>query len=277
MILQWLLTAALGSAHCPDVQGASALFDPRRARIIWFGETHGTREAPAMFGDLVCAASATGRPVIVALERGLSEQGLWDAFLDSDGGPDAEATLLSGREWASRDGRSSRAILDLAQSLRRLKAEGRNVSVRMIMPRPTDGMTTDQYEGAMASAVADAAGLAPRAQVLAYSGWRHAAKQAWTSNGATYRAAADHLPPSEVLAVKIQSAAGAAWNCWGDEGCGPHPFTPDDSTDHARGVVIGQAPQGFDAVAYAGTGATASPPAARADAGLPPPPGRTSR
>ena len=264
MFVAFLLSAAL-VPMCGPVDGATSVLTVPGARIIWFGETHGTGEEPALFRDIVCSASETGRPIIVALERGRSEQRLWTDFLTSDGGLAAEARLLSGDGWKQKDqdGRSSRAILDLAQSLRRMKAAGIDVSVRMIIPDLKDDMTAERYEGEMASAVSEAAKLAPKALVLAYSGWRHAAKQAWTSNGATYRAAADHLPPSEVLAVKIQSAAGAVWNCWEDEGCGPHPFTPDDPKDHTRGLVIGHAPQGFDAVAYTGTGTTASPPAAR--------------
>jgi len=131
----------------------------------------------------------------------------------------------------------------------------------MIMPSWKDGMTTEEYEGQMAAAVAEARKAAPGGLVLAYSGWRHAAKQTWENNGVRYHAAASQLPPSEVTTVTIESDAGFGWTCWGIEGCGVHDVSPHRPLGHSRGVTLGVTQDGFDAVAYTGKPSTASPPA----------------
>ena len=81
--------AVATASSCPPVDGAAALFT-EKTKYVWVGEVHGTAEEPALFGDLVCQAAAT-RPVVVALERDVAEQPLWNAYLTSDGGAAARA------------------------------------------------------------------------------------------------------------------------------------------------------------------------------------------
>ncbi len=253
-----LLAALAALPPCPPLPGAEVLFARPETKVVWVGETHGSAEQPALFGDLVCAAGATGRPVVVVLERGRDEQPAWDAFLRSDGGAAARAALMNGPLWSGsvQDGRSSVAMLALAERLRGYVREGRVRTVRaMVSDAPTVGR--EGYEAALAATTA-AATVAPNGLVLAYSGSAHARKGPQTIGDETYREAALQLPAASTLSVKLEGAAGGYWNCQRD-GCGVHPSR--GGPVHARGVVVGGAPEGFDAVAYTGLPATASPPA----------------
>jgi hypothetical protein len=258
----FLMAAMSAYVECPVLPGSSALFDPPRAKVIWVGETHGSTEEPQLFGDLVCAASASRRPVVVALERAAVEQPAWDAFLSSNGGPASEAALLSA--WSpARDGRSSLAMLLLAPRLRRLKAEGRIVAVRMVVPDWTKlprEQFAERYEAQMAGAVAEAESIAPNALVVVYSGSAHAKKDFVTGGAERYRSAAAHLPAAEVVSVLVRSGPGTAWFCEDDD-CGPHDFPSPAGGEHRRGVVVAAGEEGVDATAYTGTGTTVSPPA----------------
>ena len=252
------------SAHleCPVLPGSDALFGLHRTKIVWVGETHGSTEQPQLFADLVCAAGAARRPVVVALERTTAEQPAWDAYLASNGDAAAEAALLKAWE-PTPDGRSSLAMLALARRLRALKAGGRIVAVRLIGPDwsglPRDHFA-ERYEAQMANAVAQAETLAPNALVVAYSGSAHAKKAAVTAGDEQYPSAAAHLPPRDVVSVLLRGGPGAVWNCQGDV-CGPHEYPSPSGGDHKRGVVIGGGEAGVDATAYTGTATTASPPA----------------
>lgn len=99
-------------------------------RLVLVGEVHGTREIPAMLGDLA-SLMVTERPVVVGLELPAREQGRIDAFLASDGTSDSRSQLLQGPFWtrSRQDGRSSEAMLNLIERLRTMRREGRPVTV----------------------------------------------------------------------------------------------------------------------------------------------------
>ncbi len=257
------LIATVATAACPPLPGVAALFAKPGVRVIWVGEVHGTTEQPALFGDIVCAASKTGRPIVVALERSQTEQAVWDMYLASDGGPAARAALTNSPEWTSKfqDGRSSRAIAALAERLRGYKAEGRITAVHMIIPNERPDISAAEHESLMAHSVERARDLAPNTLVLAYSGNAHAQKAMNTFRGETYALAAARLPPNEVLSIKLGGGSGAIWACEAPT-CGPHAYDP-PTQGGPRGIVSTGAPEGFDAVAYTGVPTTASPPAAR--------------
>ena len=251
-----IVAAALAASPLP---GAEQLFQPLRPRIVWVGEFHGSEEQPRLFADLVKAAALTGRHVVVALEREQTEQASWDAFLASPGDTGSLRTFLKDGAWQApiQDGRGSRAMLELAETLRSLHRQGRVSDVRLIMP--TDpSLGEDAYEGAMGAAVDAAAKSHPDAVVLAYSGTAHASHGDRTSKGVTYTFAAGHLPRSAVTSIFIEGGAGSAWNCQAD--CGPHPT--DGYPAHLRGVAFSREKPGYDAIAWTGLPTTPSPPAA---------------
>ncbi len=123
-MLALLAAGLMAAAPCTADDGVQTLFDDPAKRIVWVGEMHGAAQLPALFTDIVCAAARTGRPVVVALERGRSAQPAWDRFLASDGDAAAKADLLKADQWTAplQDGRSSVAMLGLAERLRRDKA-----------------------------------------------------------------------------------------------------------------------------------------------------------
>ena len=251
------LAGPAAGAACPDLYGAAALFAEGKPRIVWFGEMHGTAEMPALFGDAICIAGRTGRKVVVMLERPQDEQANWDAFLANGD----RARLTAGRiwNWEMQDGRSSQAMMALAERLRGFKNEGWLVAVRM-MQRADGARTMTNYkldnENSMAEAVKDASEKWPDALILAYSGGLHAQKT-MSPIDKELPLAASQLPLGEVASVDVEGQAGTAWACLAD-GCGVHSFGGDK---HARGVVTDSPPEGFDAVAYTGQPNSASPPA----------------
>lgn len=255
----------LGAAAltCTPVPGAEAVFANADTQFVWVGETHGTAEQPLLFADLVCLA-AQKRPVVVALEREVSEQPLWDAFLKSDGGPKAQAALLQGANWSqvTQDGRSSQAMLALAERLRRLYAAHRIRGVELIIRSPPSGQEPpDEHESRMAQAVYKASlGLRPPL-VMAFSGNAHASRRRNTFRGQTYDEAANHLPKAATVSVFLRGGEGQAWNCKAD-GCRPHDYRWPGAKP--RGVSPAPAEiEGFDFVADTGEPTTASLPAAR--------------
>ncbi|HRQ63655.1 MAG TPA: hypothetical protein PKZ76_02100 [Xanthomonadaceae bacterium] len=99
-------------------------------RVHVIGEVHGTREIPAMTGELA-ALLAADAPLLVALEIEEAEQVRIDAFLDSEGDAAARSALLAGDFWNRdrQDGRSSEAMFALLDRLRALRGAGNTVKV----------------------------------------------------------------------------------------------------------------------------------------------------
>ncbi len=239
-------------AACPDLPGADALFAPGEPRIIWVGEMHGTTELPGLFGDLVCHAAQSGREVVVALERLRSEQPAWDRFL-KDG--DRTALLAQGM-WVlpTQDGRSSQAMLALAERLRRFVAEG-GVSSVVMMDADTV-RSVDHREQAMADVVAEAAANHPKAVILAYSGNLHARKSQSPFDSAL-SLAANRLPSAQIVSIDAQGKDGQVRSCQPD--CGIHPYR---GSDHPRGIIPSRDPDnGYDYEMFSGVPMTPSAPA----------------
>ena len=262
-----LAAVALGAAavkSCAAQPGTEALFAPGKPRIVWVGEGHGTQEQPQAFLSLVCLAERTGRPVVVALERRQEEQLLWDAFMASDGGPEARAALLTAPSWTGRiqDGRSSQAMLALAERLRSEHAAGRIRSVRMIMPDGAPGPSPPgRHEAEMGEAVRAAAAANPDAWVLAYSGNVHAGKADAAFPGASYRPAAATLAPDEVTAVLLFTDGGWTWDCE-NGACGRHEH-PTGGHHTPAAFEPGSPWPKYDYTLSLGVETHASPPAAR--------------
>lgn len=116
-------TTAAAVVDCgPDLPGFDKIAE---AKLVILGELHGQVGPPAFAANLACR-EATKAPATLALEISADEQPRIDAFLGSDGGDAARASLLEGRFWrrAIQDGRSSAAMLAMLQSVRGWKAAG---------------------------------------------------------------------------------------------------------------------------------------------------------
>jgi hypothetical protein len=265
-------SAPAAAASCDAVAGLSPeLLAP--GTVLLLGEIHGTAEAPAFVADLACAAARAGRKVLVGLEVPREEAPRIAAFLAGAGGPAEREALLAGPFWRReyQDGRSSRAVADLLEEVRRLRTAGHVVAVTAF--DRAERMGQQDRERAMATALAQAVGADPAAVTLALTGNLHARLRAGTPWDAELELMgyllAQALPERRIVSLDISSTGGTAWTCTGAEAasCQARRLGGSGKGDAPR-VTAGAA---LDANGYHGTyfvGAlTASPPAVEAAAG----------
>jgi hypothetical protein len=229
-------------------------------RFVMVGEIHGTEQSPAIFRDMVCHAAARGR-VVVGLEHSAELQPSLDAFLRSPGS-DADVAALKFATWTSaKDGRTSRAMLDLLRDLHRLKANG--VPIRIVLfdvPRDFAGSAAER-DAFLARTLAAAADANPAALVMAYAGNFHAGRFERGGGPSAYRSAAALLPRARTVTVNSAFVRGEAWYC-SQAGCGPGPVNGADGPVEPRGVTSVDPREGpeFDYQYSPGEPFTASPP-----------------
>ena len=194
-------------------------------------------------------------------------QPAFDAILAA---PDDQSALAILREtplWTPdpdrHDGRSSVAMVELLQAIRRLKAAGHDVSLRAFMSsRPRlAGFDQNYHELSMAAGLADVARERPEARVLVLVGSFHAAKARYSAND--FLPAAAHLPPDEVISILQLQQGGQSWSCK-VEGCGLTDISLVDQSA-GRGLILRSVDNGlFDGALGLGP-VTASPPAPSMD------------
>lgn len=243
------------------------------APLVIMGEIHGTREIPAAFGDLVChaAASRRGRTILVGLEMPSGEQAAFDAFLSSGGDAAAVRALLAQEFWQRdyQDGRSSQAMLDLLEELRRQRKAGLNVVVRALDP-PSFASPGDR-DAKMATALAEAIAAVRPAQTLVLIGNVHSR----TLSGYPWDPKAEYLPfgallranNENLIALDINTLGGSAWICTSNEAaeCGAQALTTREPTGPTPRIALDSTavPQtGYSGKLYMGQ-VTASSPAGR--------------
>lgn len=237
---------------CSPVPGAGALWSKPDLRFIVVGEMHGSVETPALFADLVSAAMSGTRPVVVGLERPVEEQADIDRFLTGTDHAAATHALPRHTTWHMFDGRSSRAMLALLESLRALKADVVSFDDR----RP--GETPAENEQRLAAVLA-AAARRPGALLLALTGNLHGSRKPIAAYGG-YPFMAMRLPPDQTLTLFAADRGGESWSQM-NGACAPHAFKSTNGV--ARGVdLTARAPMaGYDGVLSTGLPSTASPPA----------------
>ena len=229
---------------CDPIKGAEQLWAKPETRFVFIGETHGTREAPAAFADLVCLASRDRR-VLAAIELPSLMQADLEAFVSANAGSDAEAALFRHPLWKLPfgDGRTSQAMVEMLLELRRLKSSGRDITVTAFQPSGTrrpEGFDQSYYELEMAHLLSQAAQAQPDALVLVLAGNLHSRKSTNAlSKGAL--AAAGHLNSRYTVSVNMAAQGGDAWACMGDgppqQSCRSHPSRPVHDPS-LRGVIL---------------------------------------
>jgi len=220
-----------------------------KPQLILIGETHGTEQAPAFVGGLVCSLVKTGRQVILALERSSTEQPAMNRYLESAGSPaDQQALLDKESPWgySLQDGRSSQAVLTLIEQMRRLRSAGHQVAV-LAMQRDIDlklpqaksplkltpeasGLFSRLNDRGMADSLAYMAVLKPDYTIVALAGSYHTASQ--VRPGVPPR----QQPMGQVLAEMLPvyviglstAEGGTSWFCTSREDCGSHQVRPFD-------------------------------------------------
>lgn len=254
-----LLALALAQSACAAPPGVPALLQGDQ-RFVIVGESHGTAESPAAFSAMVCEAATAG-PVTVALEMPRTMQTQLDAFLVSNN--DAEAlTILRGTPFfdpAWKDGRTSRAMLEMMLSLRRLKAEGRDIAILAFAPDSSRlrGLPSSFYELEMGYLLSRAAVDRPGTKVLVLVGNLHARKTRNSDLPGLGLPAVAHLPADQVVTLEVAPQGGGAWRCVPE--CAAHNFRSQYAPE-ARGVFINSGGDGaYDGILALGP-TTASRP-----------------
>lgn len=257
-----LLIAAGAPAEppCAAIAGWEQVLARDSVRFVILGEIHGSNEMPAVFADAVCLTAAD-RPVVVALEQTSADQAAIDAFMASDGGPDARRAFLGAQMWNGpmKDGRSSEAYFNLFETLRQMRQAGRISSVVAFQPSSFDrDPTPAEYERAMAELV-EVAGQSG-ATVLALVGNVHAMRVEVPWQGG-YMPMAGHLPATETVTLNLVADGGESWNCRaGPDSCRAYA-SPGPPQPHQRGIVLSTGEnEPFSGTLYLGVPSTASPP-----------------
>ncbi len=258
------LAAAAVAALCNPLPGIEQVLRPSMNYLL-IGEYHGTVEMPAVAADVACAAAATGRPLVFGIEFTPANQSALDAFMASDGGTAARSSLLAAPGWREPGGRTTAAIVDLIDSLRRL-GKARPVTLVAFDTAPTPAGTSPAREAAMAEALESERAKAPGSIVVALTGAGHADKEGFTSATPPFLAAAGRLPAGETVSLSFRRPGGQYWGCaapTGDAGGGCKAYEmPPREPVLPRGITLDASLRGgFDGLYSPGRTYTASRPA----------------
>jgi hypothetical protein len=252
------------AGDCTDIAGTAGVITGHR--IVMFGELHGTKEMPAMFARLVCAALQRGNAVSVGLELPASEQAQLDQYMASDGDSSARNALLASWFWSKgRDGRQSNAYFGMIEALRGMRHAGLPLSVFSLEDKP---IKSSQYaqrrDEVMAARVRHEYETRTDTLVLTYTGNIH--NMLHLPEGLSHIPAPMGLGLQDLhpVSINLTGSGGTMWNCSPECGVHGNP-NPPAATSVAPTVLV----LGGDNGVYSGhidVGATtASPPAAGVD------------
>jgi hypothetical protein len=252
----------------PEVRGAAALAVP--GAVLLIGEMHGTTQAPEVVGRIACHAARTpGSDVILGVEITADNQPAVDAYLASDGAPPATAALLAAPHFASemKDGRSSQAMLQLLDAVRRWRAAGASIAVVCFDAREGAASTSAERDAVMAEALVAAHHARPAVLLVTLSGNIHNRTVPGVPWDAAYVPMGVHMREAfpKLVSLDFRSAGGTFWACMGDPGgavrCGTTKAGGEDrGPDPFVELHDARDDKGFDGVLYVGT-TTASEPA----------------
>jgi hypothetical protein len=243
------MASAIPALACAPLAGADQLWSNPALHYVIVGEMHGTAETPAIFADLVCAAQAAKRLVVVGLERNPNEQPAIDAFLRAENHAAAVSALLALPGWHNSDGRTSRAMLALLENLRAMKSDV--VAFNRGADKPDS-----EHEQAMASALMAAAQGRKDVLVIALTGNFHSARKPM----AGYPPMAMLLPPAETISLLAIDRGGEFWGVM-DGVSGRHKLNSSGGGERGVDLSPNRSPiGGHDGVLSTGLNATASPP-----------------
>lgn len=208
-----------------------------RSRILLVGEIHGTLEVPRFVGDLV-SQQAEQHPVVLALERTDMETDAMNAFLSSSGSPADRQVLSRSKGWSGgmQDGRSSLAMLDLLDRVRKLRQSGKRIDVLLTEKKPADmsvlngpGAAQRYAERSMASSIRDAVqNGAHDAVIIGLMGAYHVR----IANGGPYGPSVTGQLNDFSPTVALVDGEGSAWTCI-DGQCKAHRFKAGSQLDLA--------------------------------------------
>ncbi|HXO22728.1 MAG TPA: hypothetical protein VOA87_22635 [Thermoanaerobaculia bacterium] len=197
---------------CSAVAGLDRLLKP--GTVVLLGEMHGTNECPGFVANAACLALKSGDRVTVGLEIPSAEGKRFAAYLRSKGTEKDRAALLAGPFWsdpAAQDGRASRAMLSLVESLRQRKADGYPVRVKLLDRKAKD------RDRVMAERLRAAIEAAPADLFLVLTGNVHTRTlpgSPWDPHRQNMGALlVKRLPKKKIVALDLSHNGGMGWLC----------------------------------------------------------------
>ncbi len=202
----------------PPGWSAIAARDPQ---FVVFGETHGTKEAPAFVSDLVCALAARGDKVLLAVEHGSTYDARWQEAWALPQEQFRNAVLQHG--WQGReDGVASIAMLDLIVRAHALKEGGAHIGIVAFngardddqRSRFADLPSQGPHEAAQAENIAEAAADRNYDTVIVLVGSLHAMKAPTSIGGPEFEPMAARLATyGPVATLVMKHGDGSSWSC----------------------------------------------------------------
>jgi hypothetical protein len=273
--------AAVADGRCPrKVKGLEELLRP--GLLLLVGEQLGSSETPEVVGDMVCEAAEAGLPVTLGVAIARSEQARLDAYLASPGAPADQDELLRGDFWRKphQDGRGSRAVMDLVDRVRSLRAAGLPIS---LVAFGIDTATGSQRDMAMADVVLERRQKRREDVFIVLGGNVHMRTVRGVEWDAGFTPMAWHLRNADktLVTLDLSYAQGSRWGCELDRAgklrCGvlgstPHPrvAAPPGLTPYVQRFSE-PTDEGFHGLLYVGA-LTPSMPAASLEGTNAPPP-----
>jgi hypothetical protein len=256
LIALLLIAVSFASAASPCAEFADVPAEVQARRLILFGELHGTTEGPAAVGEFVCGLLEAGATVTLVLEWPAAMQLPLQLYLRSSGDDADVQALLANSFWTRsfQDGRSSKAMLKLAERARSLVSLGRKLTVHA----PGGGSSEE-----MAAALRRVIDANPNSQVVSLTGNAHASRVKGRGGNPNIEPMGFHLRDLSPYAISLEFESGTAWVCVAGE-CGPRRMTGRfRCAGTGRGFHVGGSSlPGYDACIQLGS-ASDSPPAGR--------------
>lgn len=187
-------------------------------RVLLVGELHGSWEVPGIVAGLATNLLADERPLLVGLEIWRSEQPALDRYVASAGTGEDRERLLAGPFWATRDGRSSEAMVALIERLRALALKAPLAVVAFDIEAGSDitGAERDRSMGELLLARLESM---PDARLLVLAGNFHTRIQSGAPWDPTHDFMGHFLREQDPYAVEIMGVKGSTWMCPDPEHC----------------------------------------------------------
>jgi hypothetical protein len=213
LVLSATVTMARAQSDCTEVRGTDSVIHGHR--VVMVGENHGTKEMPAMFTGLVCAALRRGNTVAVGLELWANQRDPLAAYMASDGGGAARAALLATPFWTAQyqDGRRSNAYFDMIEAFRAMRGQGSALTVFVLEEQSGTMPPSLSRDAVMAANVRRQYETHPGALVLTFSGNIHNMLKIPERLKAIPAPMGAELRGLDPVSINLASPGGTQWNC----------------------------------------------------------------
>lgn len=248
-LLLLLLTFILGSCASPVIYLGNSQFDKcetvqnieiiDRAHLVFFGEIHGTVEAPQLFGEVVCAASQKG-VVSVAIEWPTDLQIAVTRYIADSHSVSARASILAHAFWRTKllDGKSSESMLRLLDRLGNMRSRGHLIEVHLFDDPVDSKAEATGRDRRLAQRLRMLLGQRPhKTQMLVLTGNLHSRVERGVPWNSEFEPAAFLLRDLQPLSLDMAFADGTAWTCLMDGSCAARKYRG-NSTDRWPSLTL---------------------------------------